>query len=212
MLPKSLYSIFILVFGVQPGSLVSSSQNLTLTGHTSYVGALEFSSDHSYLASCSNDKYINTWNYSLSPWNSSTNWTLMSHTSNGGLVCSALISLPNNQLASASGNNIKVWSPLNNVSTSLTGSSNLVYGLALSPDQSILAGGSLDTKVRLWKYSTQTTAYRTFVGHTQQVRALTFVSNQMIVSGSFDSTIKTWNITSGNLYSIRLDFHSGTTC
>ncbi len=167
--------------------------NLTLSpSHTSYVNALAFSSDHSYLASGSYDGYLNL-------WNAYSNWTLMFRLNNNG-YCGALIQLPNGQLAAGSGNNTNIWDLLNNVAApirTLSGHTNRVFGLALSPDASLLASSSEDTTVKLWNYASQTTALNTLSGHTDEVRALCFVSNQFLVSGSFDKSIKVWNLTSG---------------
>jgi WD40 repeat protein len=167
--------------------------NLTLSpSHTDYVDALAFSSDHSYLASGSADGYLNL-------WNANTNWTLMFRLNNG--YCGVLIQLPNGQLAAGSGNNINIWDPLNNAAApirTLTGHTNTVHGLSLSPDASLLASSSQDTTVKLWNFAgSQTTFFKTLSGHSGEVRALCFLSNQLLVSGSHDTSIKVWNVTSG---------------
>ncbi len=172
---------------------VSSNMNLTLSpSHTSYLNDLAFSSDHSYLASCSADGYLNL-------WNANSSWTLMFRLNNG--YCAVLIQLPNGQLAAGSGFNINIWDPLNTIVgpiRTLTGHSNFVFGLSLSPDSSILASSSQDTTIKLWNFiSGQTTALMTLSGHSDQVRALCFVTNQLLVSGSFDFSIRVWNVTSG---------------
>ncbi len=165
---------------------------MTLSGHTNYIGGVAFSSDHSYLASCSNDGFLNVWNYS-------TSWSMSNHLNNG--PCYALAQLPNSQLAAAgSSYSINIWSPLNNSPSpvrTLTGHTNFILGLALSPDKTILASGSQDNTIKLWSYTNQTTALKTLTGHTNQVRPVCFVSNQILASGSFDKTIKIWNIQTG---------------
>ena len=172
---------------------VSSSQNFTLTGHSGGVFGVAFSSDHSYLSSCDNSNTIKF-------WNALTNWTLMFQVSNG--ACLALIQLPNGQLAAGSGFNINIWDPLNTVVaplTTLTGHTDKVLVLVLSPNGSLLASGSADTSVKLWSFESQTTFVKTLTGHTDKVRTLCFVSNQILASGSYDLTIKVWDISSGNL-------------
>ena len=134
-------------------------------------------------------------------WSSSSNWALMFHLSNPG--CEALARLSNRQMAASSGNNIKVWDPLNNVVSPIVtfaGHTNIVRCLAASPDGSLLASGSSDTNVKLWSLvNGQTAALKTLSGHSNEVRALCFVSNQLLASGSFDTIIKIWNISSGRL-------------
>jgi WD40 repeat protein len=124
----------------------------------------------------------------------------MFQVSNG--ACLSLIQLPNGQLAAGSGFNITIWDPLSSVAaplTTLTGHTDKVLVLALSPNGSLLASGSADTSVKLWSYSSQTSPLKTFIGHTGKVRALCFVSNQILASGSYDLSIKIWDISSGNL-------------
>ncbi len=159
---------------------------------------LAFSSDHSYLASCSSSG-------ELIIWNSSENWSLKNHLKNGDLSY-GLIQLPNAQLAVGSNTSIKIWSPLTKVDgpiRTLTGHSEFVITLALSPDNTILASGSnalyprYDGKIMLWNYANESTAFKTLVGHTRWVGSLCFISNQVLASGSGDYTIKIWNLTSG---------------
>ncbi len=117
-----------------------------------------------------------------------------------GQTCLALIQLPNGQLAATSGYNINIWSPLTNIIAplaTLSGHSNMVLALALSPNRSLLASGSQDNTIKLWSYLTQSTASNTFMGHTSYVRAVCFLSNQILASGSIDMSIKIWNVDSG---------------
>ncbi len=165
-----------------------------MSGHTSFVLDVAFSSDHSFLASSSSG--------TINLWSVFNNFTLMFQLSNGG-NCYALVQLPNGQFAASSSNsNINIWDPSNNVASpirTLIGHTNDVYSLALSPDASILASGaaSPDNSVKLWMYASQTTPFKNLTGHTNRVKALCFVSNQILASGSFDLSIKIWNISSG---------------
>jgi WD40 repeat protein len=173
-------------------SPISGAQNFTLTSHSSFVGGLAFSSDHSFLASCSADTYVNI-------WNSTTSWSLQNRLVGGGR-CDALIQLPNAQLATTSNNKINIWSIFNKTTgpiTTITAHSNDVYSLALSPDGLILASGSADNTTRLWNYSNPSPYLKTLCCHSNQVRALCFASDQIIASGSLDKTIKIWNVSSG---------------
>ncbi len=165
--------------------------NSTFSGHSGNIYGLAFSSDHSYLASCSFDN-------SVKVWSSLFNWTL----DNGG-ECDAVIGLPNGLLASSvfSSQTINIWDPLNNVAAPikiLTGHSGGVYSLALSPNGLLIASGSGDNSIKIWDYSSQTNDLKTLTGHSGAVGALCFVSDQILASGSFDSSIKIWNLTSGN--------------
>ncbi len=120
---------------------------------------------------------------------------------NNNGYCGVLIQLPNGQLAAGSSNNTNIWNPLNNVAApirTLTGHTNTVLGLTLSPDASLLASSSRDTNIKLWNFAgSQTTFLKTLSGHSLQVNALCFVSDQLLASGSHDKSIKVWNVTSG---------------
>jgi WD40 repeat protein len=157
-----------------------------LSNHTNYANGVAFSFDHSYLASCSQDGYLNI-------WNPSTDWSLSYHLYNG--ACNALAQLPNNQLAASSISNINIWSPTAQIKT-LTGHTAVVSCLALSPNGSLLASGAYDNTTKVWNYTSQTTALMTF-RHTNWVRAVCFVSDQILASGSVDFTIYIWDINSG---------------
>ena len=146
-----------------------------MTGHTSSVEGLAFSSDHSFLASCSVDGELNI-------WSSSKNWSLKNRLENDG-DCFALIQLPGAQLAVISHKNIEIWSPLTKQDApirTLTGHSNFVYCLALSPDKTILASGSRDNDVRLWKYKSESTAFMTLSGQKGWVGSVCFIFNQIL--------------------------------
>ena len=162
-----------------------------MTGHSGPVLGLAFSSDHSYLASCS-------WGGELNIWNPSTNWHMNSLNNYGD--CFALIQLPNSQLAVGSNNNINIWSPLtteDGPTRTLTGHSKFITSLAISPDNSILASGSWDRNVMLWNFTSKSTAFMTLAGHGGSVRSVCFVSKQILASGMENGKIKIWNVTSG---------------
>jgi WD40 repeat protein len=180
---------------------VALGQNMSLTGHTTSINALAFSSDSSYLASVGLDGYVYF-------WNATENFFLMNKILSpyppNALYCYALASLPNAQLASScsslpvdTSSEISIWSSSGNVIRRLSGHSSNVRCLAVSPDTSLLASGSYDSTVKLWKYASQTTALLTLEGHSGIVASLVFVSDKVLASGSFDFSIKVWNVNTG---------------
>ncbi len=74
---------------------------------------------------------------------------------------------------------------------------NLVYSVAFSPDDQILASASSDCKIKLWNIQTGK-CIKTLLGHAATVRTIAFSpDNQIIASGSEDKTVKLWNIKTG---------------
>jgi WD40 repeat protein len=56
----------------------------------------------------------------------------------------------------------------------------------------IIASGSADKTVRIWKPSPHWQIFRVCEGHTERIRCIVFV-NQLIASGSDDTTLKLWD-------------------
>jgi serine/threonine-protein kinase len=82
---------------------------------------------------------------------------------------------------------------------SLSGHTDTVWAVAVSPDGQILASGSYDKTIRLWDIQTGK-LQRTLTGHTDAVRAIAFSPDgQMLASGSGDKTIKIWHTQTGEL-------------
>ncbi len=88
-----------------------------------------------------------------------------------------------------------------------------VYTLAFSSDNQLLATGHSDGEIRLWEIETGQIIW-SVKGHSSSVLTLAFSSvssnnliakenarktPEMLVSGSFDKTIKLWNISTGKL-------------
>ena len=179
---------------------VSLGQNMSLTEHNTPINALAFSSDSSYLASAGIDGYVYF-------WNATENFFLMNKVySPSGIYCYALASLPNAQLASSCSSypfesivEITIWSSSGTVIGSLRGHSDSVRCMSVSPDGTLLASGSNDQTVKLWKYASQTTALMTLDGHSGQVTSVVFVSDKVLASISVDLSLKVWNVDTGKL-------------
>lgn len=74
----------------------------------------------------------------------------------------------------------------------LVGHQNAVLAVAISPDDQMLASGSADRTVRLWKRDG--TFLTALYGHSNRVESVAFSPDgQLIVSGSDDRTVILWN-------------------
>ena len=99
---------------------------------------------------------------------------------------------------------------LENVSLvkSLTGHSDYVWSVAISPDGQTLVSGSDDNTIKIWNLATGN-LIRTLSGHSGWVKSVVISPDgQTLVSGSDDNTIKIWNLATGNLIRT-LSGHSG---
>ncbi|MEH2353025.1 serine/threonine-protein kinase [Nostoc sp.] len=81
----------------------------------------------------------------------------------------------------------------------LTGHSDWIHSVAISPDGKILASGSCDTTIKLWNLATGE-LIRTLTGHSGWIHSLAFSPDgNILASGSEDKTIKLWNLATGKL-------------
>ncbi len=68
-----------------------------------------------------------------------------------------------------------------------------VWGVALSKDGRLVAGGSFDRTVKLWEVESGRLV-TTLEGHTGGVRSVALGGDgRLVVSGSYDGSIKLWN-------------------
>ncbi len=89
----------------------------------------------------------------------------------------------------------------------LIGHNGVVWGVAFSPDGKILASGSTDTTVRLWKVSNGEPFGGSLRGHDNTVFGVTFSPDgktlaSAAASGSNDGEVRLWDVPSGNLLPI----------
>jgi WD40 repeat protein len=90
----------------------------------------------------------------------------------------------------------------------LTAHTNWVNAVAFSPDGQILASGSADKTIKLWRVS-DGEPICTLKGHSQSVRTVAFSPDgQTLASGSADRSVKLWQVPSGKLIGT-IKWHSG---
>jgi serine/threonine protein kinase len=79
----------------------------------------------------------------------------------------------------------------------LKGHTDWVNSVSFSPDGSLLASGSLDKTIKLWRVA-DGSLVRTLTGHTDAVTSVSFSPDgSLLASGSLDKTIKLWRVADG---------------
>lgn len=187
----------------------------TFEGHTAPVVTVLLSLDDQQIISSSADCTIRIWDIASGQCIN----TLQGHQNN---IWSIALSPDGKQLASCSyDQTVKVWDLQTGTCLhTLEDHQGPVVSLAYSPDGQQLASGSFDQTAKLWNPNTGE-CLRTLRGHTALIPCLVFStmksfqtdekSNQTghkkgtksdqtltLISGSFDETIKVWNVDTEN--------------
>jgi WD40 repeat protein len=129
-------------------------------------------------------------------WNISTGECMMNALGKSArMLASAVHPTIANQAATGDTNgNIYIWnftaSP--ETPTILKGHYGLVLSLAYSPSGRWLASGSHDRTIRIWD-TISWECVQILSGHTDHIAQLVFLSEQRLLSGSYDLTLREWN-------------------
>lgn len=184
---------------------------LSFNGHSNKVVSLcslvESVPCQDFIASCSDDCTVRVWNSITGACDASFN----SHA--GSITC--MQPLPHGWLASGSMDlTIHVYSsPNKEMKHQLLGHEGVINCMAYVPRQDLLVSGSEDRTIRLWDYIEGGGPLMVLSGHRKAVTCLLVVdlsvetkveersrladSDCVLLSGSADKTIRSWNISTG---------------
>ena len=175
----------------------------TFCGHTDWVHAISVL-DSKHFISGSDDRTVKLWNID----NENCIRTFTGHTS----FVKALSPMVDDTERFVSGSRdrtIKLYSVgSGECLQTFTGHDDVVSAL-VSMDCNTFVSGSHDNTIKYWSItssssigtrssSSPSSCVRTLVGHTGSIKTLAAVSNNEIVSGSDDGTIRLWNVVSGS--------------
>jgi len=170
----------------------------TLIGHTDHINALVISEDGKILYSGSGDSNINVWDL----LEKTCIRTLTGHVHN----VNSLAITPGFIISGSADGTVKCWNrttgecnpTINDHKGTVT-----VVASHTKPDGSFLfASGSIDTTIKFYDDSLSPRP-QTLQGHTDSIMSLTFnVDGSHLASGSFDNTVKIWDVSSGTCLQI----------
>lgn len=84
----------------------------------------------------------------------------------------------------------------------MTGHSDVVNSIAISPDGQTLWSGSADTTIKMWHLSTGELV-QTLIGHSGSVNSVDLsAEGKFLASGSTDKTIKIWQVVSNSEFNL----------
>jgi len=108
---------------------------------------------------------------------------------------------PSTKASESSPKPVSQQQKINQVIFTLSGHSESVQAIAISPNGETLASGSYDKTVKLWNLKTGK-LIKTLSGHKEAVTSVAITPDgQILASGSNDSTVKIWNLKTGELLS-----------
>ena len=138
----------------------------------------------------------------LSLWNVQTGKRMTQLQAHGDAIYCIQYAHDGRHLASAGGSTdggdttCRLWGGAMNKRTSFEGHKRQVYGLAFSPDDTLLATGSSDKTIRVWNLTDGD--YKEFDGHTSDVYRVAFSPDQQqLASVSQDGSVRVWNLATG---------------
>ncbi|MDX2255881.1 MAG: NB-ARC domain-containing protein [Pseudanabaenaceae cyanobacterium bins.39] len=198
-LVSGCYDNSIRVWDVESGQCLD-----TLNKHSNRIWSVAFHPDGNLIASGGDDHAIKIWELRTGKCTK----TLQGHSN--AVYGIAYNSAQKILVSGHEDQTIKIWDLTLNQSLNLTseqitvqpalvltGHSNRVFSVSLSPDGNLLASASGDRTIRLWNPQTGENI-KTLYGHQSWVWKVLFSPDgKLLASGSYDRTIKIWDMQSG---------------
>jgi serine/threonine protein kinase len=167
--------------------------NTTLTGHSSWVTAVQISPGGQVMVSGGLDDTVRIWNLLTGE----AIYILKGHSKG----VNAIAISPNGKTVTSGSDDytLKTWNLQNgSLMRTLTGHSRNINTVILSPDGQIIASGGQDRTVRLWQMGSGN-SLRTLLGVGSMVKSLTISPDgRVLVTGGFDNKIKLWRLQTGD--------------
>jgi len=175
-------------------------------GHMTLINDIVFTADGKQLVSASDDKTIRVWDLATGK----TARFIRGEVAPGspGKVFAMALSPDGKWLAAGgwmwntgpgSGHHIRLYDfASGKLVALLVGHTDVVLGLAFSPDSKYLISGSGDHNAIIWDVATRSLKHR-LEGHTDAIYAVGFTpDNARAVTGSFDLALRLWSVADGS--------------
>jgi WD40 repeat protein/energy-coupling factor transporter ATP-binding protein EcfA2 len=164
----------------------SARQLRLFYGHADAVVAVMATPDGSRIVTGSSDRTARV-------WNASTGAEQFQYKGHAGPVVGLAVVQGNDLIITCSNDGARVW----NTALLLTGHTDRVLGVAVTPDGTRIVTGSADATARVWNADTGD-ALRQLKGHSESVQAVAVTPDgTRIVTGSADGTARVWNADTG---------------
>lgn len=161
-----------------------------LRGHTTWVECVAMHPEGRLLATCGDERSIKLWDITtgdcLKTWSRQHN----------EVVWSVAFSPDGQLLASGYDDGVvEVWDYAHEhcLWSAAAHQGSAVPGLAFSADGKLLASAGKDATIAVWQPDTGQNL-EIFSGHTDSVRSVNFNTDGLLVSSSYDGTVKVWQI------------------
>jgi WD40 repeat protein len=169
-------------------TIINHQQGLIFTGHLASVNALAWSPDGKFIASASDDTFVQVFEATTG----TRRLIYRGHTEEVAAVAWS----PTGQLIASGGQDrtVQIWNAVSGGAPvyTYTGHTDRVNGVAWSAKEPVLSSGSDDKSVQVWQSGTGHRIF-TFLGHTAGVLCVGWQPNQSsVASGSWDGSLRDW--------------------
>lgn len=159
-----------------------------LETHNGEYWSSALTSNGQYLVTGGQDKTVRIWDLQTKSQVS----VLQGHTSN---IKGVAVSASSKYILSGSlDKTVKLWDfHTKTLEFNFKGHQNSVFCVCFADNELLAASGSQDRSIIVWDLIEKTAKFR-FQGHNESVKSVFFVNDQNLLSGSFDKTVKIWNL------------------